>query len=332
MPEDASSSSARLGINRVQEGWPALGFVLLMGMGLFFWGVSACAPRGLPLDDLPYVTVTRPITPTFTQTPTQIPTRTQTLTPTPEFPSGSATILQMQGRMRVQVTGQPPQYVEPGLTIPASSEPMFITNRLAELELSDGTRIFLGENTTITLVSVVGATSPDTVIQIQQGSLLVGATQLTIRASTAETDNPLQAQVAGGWMGVIYQPAADRFFVDCLSGTCQVGVLVLYRGQRVGITGSILGEPENAQHDFWQALVLFEIPPTPTLAPTSTPTPSLTLTPTHLAITSDPPTLVPTETPKEEPTNPPPPPTPKPTATSTSVPVATDTPTSVSPP
>ena len=314
-----------------------LGLVLLVGMGLVFLGVSGCALRGLPPDDLPWVPFTPPLTPTPNRTPTPTPTPTPTLTPSPEFPSGSATILRMQGQMSVQVTGHPPQVAEPGLTIPASGEPVVITSGIAELELSDGTQVFLGENTTVTLVSVAGPSGLDTVIQMQQGNLLVGAAQLTIRASTAETDNPFQAQLTHGWMGVTYQPAADlpsagsQFLVDCLSGACLVGDLALSGGQRGGLIDSILRGPEDAQYDFWQALNLFEVLPfTPTLATTSTPTPSLT--PTHLAIPSVPPTLAPTKTPKEEPANPPAPPTPKPTATSTSVPVATDTPTSASPP
>jgi hypothetical protein len=327
----ATVSSARPGgINGVRVGWFALGLVLLVGF--VFLGVSGCASRGLILDE-PFVTVTPPLTPTLTQTPTQTPTRTRTPTPSPEFPSGSATILQMKGQISVQVTGQPPQFAEPGLTIPVSGEIAFITNGIAELELSDGTRVFLGENTTVTLVSVAGTSGLDTVIQIQQGSILVGAALLTISASTAETGaeigHPFQAQVTGGWMGVTYQPETGQFLVDCLSAACQVGDLALRGGQRGGFTDSILGEPEDAQYDFWRALSLFEVPPTATLAPTSTPTP--THTPTPLAGTSVPP-LAPTATPKEEPPNPPASPTPKPMDTPTSVPPPPDTPTSVSPP
>ena len=272
-------------------GWVALGLVFLALVGFALNGLFFTPAQLYPT---PSPSLTESPEPTL-QTPSPVLTPAIESSPPPStstpFPSGFATALLVQGVVQFQTAGQGKQLAEQGDSIPEGPETVIWTTSaiLAELKLSDGSRVFLDGNATVSLISVAGS-SVETIVNLAQGKMLVEADGLTVQTKQAA----FHAQVTEGWMGVDYESIAGQFLVDCLSGACRVGVGGLTGGQRNGFYNSVLGKPVNAQYPSWIALGGPDVPtPTPTPTPTETPT----STPRPPTV---PPTSVPTKTPEEE--------------------------------
>ncbi len=253
-------------------------------------------------------------TPSLTLTPSPSETASATIppsqTPSPT-PPHTLTFWQTEGLVSVQVGNAEPQLARPGLQLPLDTEVILVSGGKAELQLEEGTHLFLGANTTLTLFA---QTEGQETNLLQMGTVLVQAGSWQVHT----VDLAYRAQVQDGWMGVTF--AQGEFWVDCLSGTCQIGELPLQAGQRAGYTATGLSEPEPVIYETWTALGGAD-------APTSAPaqqTPSPTPKPGNTLFGSTPTS---TKTPKTEQSSP----SPIPSATPT-IPLATSTTTPVTPP
>lgn len=215
-------------------------------------------------------TVTAADTPTFTLSPPKV-----------DLSMGSVQLLDIQGDVRYETPADSPVTAEGGETIPAAGGTRIFTaaGSQVKLELSDGSTVFLGENTSIELTSIADEPDAFTTLTQVRGILLVDSDNLMVLAN----QRAFQAQATGTLMGVHYEPINGSFMVDCLEGTCLVGEsLQLTSGQRAGYEEGILSvKVRESDYDLWSALG-WELVPTPTIIPTMTTTPTLTetLTPT----------------------------------------------------
>ncbi len=300
-PEQERSRLPRGGLALV------LVFILLLGCVLLAWAVASRLFSG----SSPALTLTPTLTASPTETQTPPPPSTSTPLPPTPFPFGSAEVLQVQGLVSIQIGNQAPQLAFPNMLIPADAQTVITTGGTVTLQLSDGTHLYLGENTTLTLLSVAETPGSQTSLRLEKGTLLFGRGQVVV-----QTDQPaFYAEVISGWMGVVYDPTLGQFFADCLSGACLVSDLALTEGQRGGFENGVLGAPLPAQYEPWMTWGGAEVPTptvletgsgTPTETPTLTPTRSVvilpTITPTKTPKKDDPPPVVPTVAPTIEPT------------------------------
>ncbi|MCI0732045.1 MAG: hypothetical protein L0332_35710, partial [Chloroflexi bacterium] len=200
----------------------------------------------------------------------------------------------------------------------------------AELDLPEGVRLFLGDDTTVEITSSATGQQSDPPRIVIWGGRLVLATS----NPGAIVANPFGAEgglEATGLLGVAYSAEPFRFEADCLIGRCRLKgdlsdePLELAEGQAGRVGGS--GRPEApfpARYELYHALASSLVPsatatptPSPTPTPTNTPRPTSTFTPRPLPTWTSTPVSVPTSTPPptsppSPPTNPPPPPSTEP--------------------
>lgn len=174
-----------------------------------------------------------------------------------------------------------------GEEIPVSSR-MWTDTGTVVLSLSDGTKLFLGEYSTISFTAIFDPAHDvsQTELMIEKGAVLVHALNPLMMEANPHTSQAWAA--ARSWMGISYRE--DGYFtVDCLDGTCQLRdgeVIPLQAGQR-GIVekGNMNAEWVLAEYDGWvrlggQAVPTATLTPSPTVTPSPTmePTPTLTAT------------------------------------------------------
>jgi protein phosphatase len=268
-----------------------------------------------------------------TPTPTPLPSRTITPTPPETLPPlGFAIADVVDGASEYQVSGQQIMQLQPGVTIPAGDGSWIRVNQgKAKLALGDKSAAYLDQSTTLNLNAVASYESQAgfTLLTLKQGRALVQSNGV-IQIQADKVGFMTQLSGSGSIVGLVYDPDAANFRVDCLVGTCEIsgvyGMHSLQGGQRFvvqeGQVQALLGVP----YEEWISLAP-DIVPTPTITPEATLTPMASESPSPFPTTrieplpSSNPTKEkpkPSKTPlppTQQPTNTPEPPTntPKPT-------------------
>ncbi len=225
--------------------------------------------------------------------PPPTPIATSTLPPSEEQVS-IARLIAMKGAVEADPPGDAPPYtLEAGDTVaPAAGELVRVVGpgRL-RLALSDGSVLFLDSDTEIELRQIAGQDQSQTLIQLNQGRLLVAADPLAGQEFYVLAETGARAQVIGSLMGVEYDPDVQHFEVDCLAGRCRLlgrngDAQELRAGEHSGLYYGRPAPPDPARYELYVALgdpgdVLTAtatstpgaVTPSPTAAtPTSTPT------------------------------------------------------------
>lgn len=249
-------------------------------IGVILFGIIVLAPprkgADTPASAIPTMQLTAPA-----QDGTLLPSG-------PDLSMGFALVVDVQGEVKYETPTETTVSAEAGETIPGAAGTRIFTaaDSQATLQLSDGSTVFLGENTSIELTSIADTPGGLTTLTQVKGTLLVDSHNLLVLAD----GRAFQAETTGTVMGVHFEPINGYFMVDCLEGTCLVGnSLQLTSGQRAGYEeGSLMDDAVDADYDLWNDLG-GEIVPTPTITPTMTasPTPTETLVPTATPLPLD---------------------------------------------
>jgi cell division septation protein DedD len=263
-------------------------------------------------------------TPTPSETPTasKIPTASKTPQISPSLtplPSAQVVALVINGVVSyTQNTNLPYQPMELGA--PVSSEQRLTirtsANSNAKLRLSDGSFLYLGQDTNLVIESVSDpAVITNTVLSLEQGMLLVETQNLSVKTTAGQS-----ADIIGGLMGVQFLPTDTQFRVGCLEGSCTASMpdqipIVLTVGQDITSKDWVIAPTDCV---FWKSLASERVKCEETPTPETTSTPEITVTPTGYASQAPVPTSykAPTVTPTKA----------KPKATKTSPPKPTNTP------
>jgi serine/threonine protein kinase len=230
----------------------------------------------------PTVAVISPIR----KSPTAAPTQPDTLTPTPS-PSltlqPSAQVVILAGF--VEYTQNPNETFLPlELGVPISWQHELTirtkTNSKAKLRLSDGSFLYLDQDTSLVIESIAHpAAGVPIELKLTKGTLLVQAERMLVNTLTGQT-----AEIDGGLIGVLYKADAVLFRVDCLEGSCKANEpdrssIILSVGQSIGSEDWVIVPVDCA---IWDALsgesnICVKTPTpennlTPTISPSHTPT------------------------------------------------------------
>ena len=161
-----------------------------------------------------------------------------------------------------------------------------------QFAFSDGTRLDLGADTTVQVLTQSGENG-ETAVQLllEQGILVVKTTGTPV---FVENVYGARAEITDGLLGVQHVDSPFRFGAVCLLGnSCRLvgdidGVVGLTEGQESFVGGSGKPhDPENADYAIYHVIASDVVP-----APTATPTPTATFTPSPTPTNT--PTRVPT--------------------------------------
>lgn len=237
----------------------------------------------------------------------------EAIAPTPTIPAlepNLAFVSDQQGVGEFELPGQPATPMRIGSEVEVG--PDAVVRQLGEgrlrFGLANNTVLFLDSNTEIKLIQIASPSTGtnETRLQVNFGQILVSAVLPPGQTFSAIAETGAQAQIAGTLMGVEYDPGAQRFDVDCLTGRCRLigttgEILQLVAGEHSFVIGEGPPSPvDPARYELYGDLAdsntLPTLTPTPrdTIAPSSTPNPERTPTRTW---TSTPTTAVSTVSP-----------------------------------
>lgn len=162
---------------------------------------------------------------THTATVTLSPTRTVSPTITSTPVRAAAVIMRAEGLVQYQFPGRGPALLEAGKLIPASFDTRIWTGTgSVEILLEHDNILFLGEDSTIHLISPESTQdAPETQLLFERGRALALAITQPITI-TARSQSYWSKAELGSASGLTYDPVQDIFWVDCLAGTCKVGI------------------------------------------------------------------------------------------------------------
>jgi hypothetical protein len=232
--------------------------------------------------------------------------------PTPAAPDRSSTVLQAVGQVTLrEAAGSDARALAAGDAIAAGAEIATGADGSAVIELDDGTTIYIGPDTVVSLADLSGtAESPLTRFSLNLGEVFAvrGGEPLPDGAAfEVETPHAIAA-IRGSSMGVRARALASA--VLCASGVCEAGAkdgepVPLNEGQRIEIGPEGPGEPSDflpEDEEFIQAAqeiidILKGGGATPAPTATATPVPTGVASPVPTTAPTLVPTLLPTATP-----------------------------------
>jgi len=179
-------------------------------------------------------------------------------TATVEVRSGFAYISRTSGQVQSQTKDGWVSLAQGGYTqIGAESFIKSDSGGMAVLDLPDGSTIFIGPDTVISLTSVAdpAAQTKNTLITIKSGKLVVKVSLRAGNTFAVQTNDGRTAKVEGTVMGVLITPT--RFEVDCFEGHCSIGTKTASQSisgnQYSGFDGQSLGEVKGpARCEEWR--------------------------------------------------------------------------------
>ncbi len=254
-----------------------MGTAAIVLAGLLFFGYQIFNLLGIGTGGIP---------PVETQ-PFVVPVSASDYSPTP-FAPVLGTVIQIEGTAQYQLPEGPPLPLSMNGEVPdLPGVRVWTSSGSVKLRLIEGPVVWLGNDTALIVPAPPEEGDPQA-LQLERGSLLVKAQSLLV--TTNQPEYRVLADFAT--LGVRYEPALDRFVVDCLEGSCRVGdtnVFALAGGTHGGYERGALLAQEPAQYDYWAGIAREDVP-------TTTPTPTSTTTSTSTSTSTPEPTATPTAT------------------------------------
>ncbi|MEM7331883.1 MAG: protein kinase, partial [Chloroflexota bacterium] len=244
--------------------------------------------------------------PTPSSTQTASPTSTSTNTPqptmTPEAPTavpppeGFVNVLKFDPSAIFQIDDGPLQRITSNeqLSVPSTTETLHIESNagILELQLSDRTRLFLDQNSTIEILEIQSDESElETRIIIESGLVAVINENTAV---TVQTPADIRASLYRGLIEVNEENSSTiRITIDCIEQTCTVinsdeTGQTLEQGEAVQFnTNGEETTTQGARYALYNGLIAgLVITPTPTPTQTSSPTPTVPPSPTPFGSTA----------------------------------------------
>jgi len=209
-------------------------------------------------------------------TPTPMPP-----TPTIVVRSGFAYISKTNGQIQSQTKAGWASLIQGNYTgIGAESFIKSGPDGMAILDLPDGSRVFIGPNTILSLTSVAEPTTQnkDTLITINSGKMVAVVSLRVGNTFSVYTKDGRVAKVDGSVMGVSL--TSTRLEVDCFEGHCSIGTTPLAGDQYSWLDGQVPGEIKSpARCDDWRMMfpgqdIFSQIGVCATPTPVPSPTPN----------------------------------------------------------
>lgn len=132
----------------------------------------------------------------------------------------SATLNEIQGTVRtIPPDGGAVQEAQTGQVVVVDEQVVTLQESRARMDLSNGTIVRLGPQTSFTLKNMGDGTETNvTLLDLEIGDLWI-----ILNGGALDVDTPAgMASVRGSYIHVFYNPTQGGMVVDCLEGTCQV--------------------------------------------------------------------------------------------------------------
>jgi hypothetical protein len=174
---------------------------------------------------------------------------------------GFLSVAAEDGLAQAVYQGKAPLNLAPGTLIDAQAGMRVQTNRgTVKLQLSDGTQIYVGNNSSVTLTRIADPKQRqmDSTVVLNKGQILLDISHGSGGAAKVVAGDKNQISLTGEFIGVTYAPGTGQVDADCLQGACRLADgqagQDLQSGQHVSSQNGRLGGLDLARWSTWDFL------------------------------------------------------------------------------